>query len=114
MAAPRITDEDLSKMAVAGINFAPSADAAPGTLQVQVRTEQPLMVIGSVDNTDVRRVRTNGAAKGERFNPALRLVGLDARNTRSAVEQVRGALWGPAGKEQNAGVPWKAWYARAD
>jgi hypothetical protein len=98
MAAPRITDEDLSKMAVAGINFAPTADAAPGTLQVQVRTEQPLMVIGSVDNTDVRRVLTYVVANGERFDPGVRLDCLDALKARSADEQVRRALVAAARK----------------
>ena len=36
MATPRLTDENLSKMAVAGITFSPAPDAAPGTLQLQV------------------------------------------------------------------------------
>jgi hypothetical protein len=114
MAAPRITDEDLSKMAVAGINFAPTADAAPGTLQVQVRTEQPLMVIGSVDNTDVRRVLTYVVANGERFDPGVRLDCLDALKARSADEQVRRALVAAARKDQNAAVRLKALDALRD
>jgi hypothetical protein len=114
MAAPRITDEDLSKMAVAGINFAPTADAAPGTLQVQVRTEQPLMVIGSVDNTDVRRVLTYVVANGERFDPGVRLDCLDALKARSADDQVRRALVAAARKDQNATVRLKALDALRD
>ena len=114
MAAPRITDEDLSKMAVAGINFAPTSDAAPGTLQVQVRTEQPLMVIGSVDNTDVRRVLTYVVANGERFDPGVRLDCLDALKARSADEQVRRALVAAARKDQNAAVRLKALDALRD
>ena len=114
MAAPQITDEDLSKMAVAGINFAPTSDAAPGTLQVQVRTEQPLMVIGSVDNTDVRRVLTYVVANGERFDPGVRLDCLDALKARSADEQVRRALVAAARKDQNAAVRLKALDALRD
>lgn len=114
MAAPRITDEDLTKMAVAGINFAPTADAAPGTLQVQVRTEQPLMVIGSVDNTDVRRVLTYVVANGERFDPGVRLDCLDALKARSDDEQVRRALVAAARKDQNAAVRLKALDALRD
>jgi HEAT repeats len=112
--APRITDEDLSKMAVAGVNFAPTADAAPGTLQVQVRTEQPLMVIGSVDNTDVRRVLTYVVANGERFDPGVRLDCLDALKARSADDQVRRALVAAARKDQNAAVRLKALDALRD
>ena len=114
MAAPRITDEDLSKMAVAGINFAPTADAAPGTLQVQVRTEQPLMVIGNVDNTDVRRVLTYVVANGERFDPGVRLDCLDALRARSEDAQVRRALVVAARKDPNAAVRLKALEALRD
>jgi hypothetical protein len=101
-------------MAVAGINFAPTADAAPGTLQVQMRTEQPLMVIGSVDNTDVRRVLTYVVANGERFDPGVRLDCLDALKARSADEQVRRALVAAARKDQNAAVRLKALDALRD
>jgi hypothetical protein len=114
MAAPKLSDDDLSKMAVAAINFAPAADAAPGTLQVQVRTEQPLMVIGSVDDTDVRRVLTYVVANGERFDPGVRLDCLDALKTRSDDEQVRNALVAAARKDQNAAVRLKALEALRD
>ena len=53
---PPLTNEDLAKMAVAGVNFAPSADSSSGTVQLQVRTEQPLVIRGSVAAADVRRV----------------------------------------------------------
>jgi hypothetical protein len=107
-AVPRLSDEDLSKMAVAGINFAPAVDAAPGTLQLQVRTEQPVMVIGNVDDTDVRRVLTYVVANGERFDPGVRLDCLDALKTRSDDAQVRRALVTAARKDQNAAVRLKA------
>ena len=107
-AVPRLSDDDLSKMAVAGINFAPAVDAAPGTLQLQVRTEQPVMVIGNVDDTDVRRVLTYVVANGERFDPGVRLDCLDALKTRSDDAQVRRALVAAARKDQNAAVRLKA------
>jgi hypothetical protein len=111
--APRITDEDLSKMAVAGINFAPTADAAPGTLQVQVRTEQPLMVIGSVDNTDVRRVLTYAddqvrralvAAARKDQNAAVRLKALDALRDSTGEDSVREVLLEALRHDANPGV----------
>src|SRR5262249_3783438 len=76
-AAPRLSDDDLSKMALAGINFAPSPDAAPGTVQLQVRTEQPIQMDGSVDDVDVRRVLTFVVSNGERFDPGMLLDCLD-------------------------------------
>jgi hypothetical protein len=114
MAAPRLTDEDLSKMAVAGINFAPAPDDAPGTLQLQVRTEQPLVVIGNVDDADVRRVLTYVVANGERFDPGVRLDCLDALKARSDDQQVRRALVTAARKDQNAAVRLKALEALRD
>jgi len=114
MATPRLTDEQLSKMAVAGITFAPAPDAAPGTLQVQVRTEQPLMVVGSVDDEDVRRVLTFVVANGERFDPGTRLDCLDAVKARTDDEHVRKALVKAARTDKNDAVRLKALDALRD
>jgi hypothetical protein len=108
MAAPRLTDDELSKMAVAGITFAPAPDAAPGTLQLQVRTEQPLVVVGNVDNEDVRRVLTYVVANGERFDDGTRLDCLDAVKVRTDDEHVRNALVKAARKDKNDAVRLKA------
>jgi hypothetical protein len=108
MAAPRLSDEDLSKMAVAGVNFASASDSAPGTLQLQVRTEQPLMVIGNVDDADVRRVLTYVVANGERFDPGVRLDCLDGLRARTGDAEVRRALLAAARKDHNPAVRMKA------
>jgi HEAT repeats len=108
MDAPRLTDEDLSKMAVAGVNFAPAADSAPGTLQLRVRTEQPLVVVGNVDDADVRRVLTYVVANGERFDPGVRLDCLDGLRARTGDLEVRRALLAAARKDQNPAVRMKA------
>jgi hypothetical protein len=113
-ATPRLTDEQLSKMAVAGITFSPAPDAAPGTLQVQVRTEQPLMVTGSVDNEDVRRLLTFVVASGDRFDPGTRLDCLDALKVRTDDEHVRSALVKAAHSDKNAAVRLKALDALRD
>lgn len=113
-AAPPLTNEDLAKMAVAGVNFAPSADSSSGTVQLQVRTEQPLVISGSVDDADVRRVLTYVVANGERFDPGVRLDCLDALKTRTADQEVRHALVAAARKDQNAAVRMKALEALRD
>jgi hypothetical protein len=114
MSAPRLTDEELSKMAVAGINFSPASDTAPGTLQLQVRTEQPMEVIGNVDDADVRRVLTYVVANGERFDPGVRLDCLDALRTRTTDTEVRKALLAAARKDPNPAVRMKALEALRD
>ena len=113
-AMPRLSDDELSKMAVAGINFAPSPDAAPGTLKLQVRTEQPIEMVGNVDDVNVRRVLTFVVANGERFDPGLRLDCLDALRARTGDAQVRRALLAAASKDQNAAVRMKALEALRD
>jgi hypothetical protein len=114
MAAPRLTDDELAKMAVAGVNFAPEPGAAPGTLQLEVRTEQPIEVIGNVDDTDVRRVLTYVVANGERFDPGVRLDCLDALRARTGDAEVRRALLAAARKDQNPAVRMKALEALRD
>ena len=113
-ATPRLSDEDLAKMAVAGVNFAPSPDAAPGTLQLQVRTEQPIEMVGNVDDVNVRRVLTFVVANGERFDPGVRLDCLDALRARTGDAQVRRALLTAASKDQNPAVRMKALEALRD
>jgi len=113
-AAPRLSDDDLSKMAVAGINFAPSPDAPPGTLQLQVRTEQPIQMVGNVDDIDMRRVLTYIVANGERFDPGMRLDCLDVLRVRAQDAQVRRALVTAARKDQNPAVRMKALEALRD
>ena len=112
-AAPPLTNEDLAKMAVAGVSF-PGEDSSSGTVQLQVRTEQPLVISGSVDDTDVRRVLTYVVANGERFDPGVRLDCLDALRARSEDKGVRDALLAAARKDQNAAVRMKALEALRD
>lgn len=109
-----LTNEDLSKMAVAGVSFAPGSDSSSGTVQLQVRTEQPIVLSGSVDDTDVRRVLTYVVANGERFDPGVRLDCLDALKSRSGDKEVRHALLAAARKDHNAAVRMKALEALRD
>jgi hypothetical protein len=112
-AAGPLTNEDLSKMAVAEVNFPASADSA-GTVQLQVRTEQPMVLSGSVDDVDVRRVLTYVVTNGERFDPGVRLDCLDVLKARTGDKEVRYALLAAARKDQNAAVRMKALEALRD
>jgi HEAT repeats len=113
-AASPLTDEDLAKMDVAAINITPSADSSPGMLQLQVRTEQPLMLTGSVDDADVRHVLTYVVSNGERFDPGVRLDCLEALKARTEDTDVRRALLAAARKDGNAAVRMKALEALRD
>ncbi|MGB9464918.1 MAG: HEAT repeat domain-containing protein [Candidatus Acidiferrum sp.] len=107
-AGARFTDEQLAKMAVAGINLAPTSDGAPGTLQVRVRTEEPLVLSGSVDDPDLRRVLTYVVENGDQTDPGVRLDCLEALRARTSDLDVRRALLYAARKDQNPAVRMKA------
>jgi len=106
--ATKFTDEQLAKMAVAGINWAPAAGGAPGTVQVHVRTEEPLVLSGSVDDPDLRRVLTYVVENGGQTDPGVRLDCLEALRARASELDVRRALLFAARRDQNAAVRMKA------
>jgi anti-sigma factor RsiW len=111
---PHISDDQLSKMAVAGINFTPGAAAGTQNVRVQLNAEQPLELTGSVDNSDVRRVLTYVVKGGNRFDPGLRLDCLDILKLRSEDAEVRNALLAAASKDENPAVRLKALEALRD
>src|SRR6266851_3687637 len=45
-AKPRLTDEQLARMVVGGVNFPPSSDSGSPDVQVQLSAEQPLVISG--------------------------------------------------------------------
>ena len=106
---PHLTEDQLSKMAVAGVNFVPSANnTGVKTVRVQLSAEQPVELSGSVDDTDVRSVLTYVVRNGERFDSGIRLDCLDALKARAEDNQVRAALLAAARKDQNPAVRLKA------
>ncbi len=106
--AIRFTEDQLSKMLVAGVSLAPASDGAPGTLQVHVRTEEPLVLSGSVDDPDLRRVLTYVIENGDQTDAGVRMDCLDALRARNADLDVRRALLFAARKDQNPAVRMKA------
>lgn len=110
----RLSDEQLATMAVAGINILPASDGAPGTLQVQMRTEEPLVLSGSVDDPDMRRVLTYVVENGDRTEPGVRLDCVEALRARRGEQDVRRALLHAARKDQNSAVRMKALEALRD
>src|SRR5438445_6705358 len=107
-AKPPLTDDQLSKMVVGGINFSPSADSGSPDVQLQLSAEQPLVLSGNVQDSDMRRVLTYVVVNGERFDAGLRLDCLEALKTAARDQQVRHALIVAGRKDQNPAVRMKA------
>ncbi|MGB7434424.1 MAG: HEAT repeat domain-containing protein [Candidatus Acidiferrum sp.] len=110
----RLTDDQLSKMAVAGINITPSPYSGSQNVRVRLNSEQPIELDGNVDDSNVRNVLTFVVANGERFDSGVRLDCLDALRTRAADSSVRAALLTAARKDQNPAVRLKALEALHD
>jgi hypothetical protein len=108
MAAQNLTDDQLSKMAIASVNLTPSSGSAPGTVQLQLSAEQPMVLSGSADDSDMRRVLTYVLENGERFDAGVRLDCLDALKAGVRDQQVRSALITAARQDPNAAVRMKA------
>jgi Putative zinc-finger len=108
MAGPKLSDDQLSKMAVAGINFSPSFGSIPGTVQLQLSAEQPMVLSGNVDDSDMRRVLTYVLGNSDRFDAGMRLDCLDALKGGVGDQQVRRALIAAARQDQNPAVRMKA------
>ncbi len=108
MAKPRLTDDQLSKMVVGGINFAPSSGSGSPDVQLRLSAEQPLVLNGNVQDSDMRRVLTYVVENGERFDAGVRLDCLEALKAAARDQQVRQALIVAARKDQNPAVRMKA------
>src|SRR5467141_4018030 len=108
MAKPPLTKDQLDNMEVAGINFSPSSDAGSPNVQLHLSAEQPMVLTGSVDDSDMRHVLTYVVERGERFDAGVRLDCLEALKAASRDQQVRQALIAAARKDQNPAVRMKA------
>lgn len=111
---PHISDDQLSKINVAGINFSPATDTGEQKVRVELNAEQPIELTGDLDNPDVRRVITYVVKNGDRFDPGMRLDCLDALKARAEDAEVRTALLAAARKDQNPAVRLKALEALRD
>ncbi len=108
LAKSPLTDDQLSKMVIAGINFPPSTGSGSPDVQLQLSAEQPLVLSGSVDDSDMRRVLTYVVENGERFDAGVRLDCLEALKPAARDQQVRQALIVAVRKDQNPAVRMKA------
>src|SRR5437773_1103975 len=108
MAKPPLTEDQLSKMVVGGINCPPSSGSGSPDVQLQLSAEQPLVLYGNVQDSDVRRVLTYVVENGERFDAGVRLDCLEALKAVSRDQPVRQALIAAARKDQNPAVRMKA------
>jgi hypothetical protein len=109
LAAPKISQEQLDRLEVSGINFRPT-----GKIQLQLNAEQPMTLSSDEDDADVRRVLTFVISNSDRFDAGVRLDCVEALRAAVGDEQARAALLTAARRDQNAAVRLKALDALRD
>lgn len=100
---------DLRTADVAGIDVLPSdgVDDSP-RVELQLRSQQPVTVSGTVNNDDVKDVLLGVLRNGERFCPDVRLDAVDLLRARNNDPDVRSALCHTVRNDRNAAVRLKA------
>jgi hypothetical protein len=106
-AAPRMSDQQLETMGVDGIRLEPQDGAAP-RVELRLRSEQPVVVQGTPDDAEIRRVLTYVVQHGQKFDPGIRLDSLDALRAHTADPQVRKAFCDAAVRDSDPAVRLKA------
>ena len=104
-----LTPDQLRDMVVGGVNISPSLGAELPNVQVELKAEQPMVLTGNAENSDMRQILTyvlqNGAP---RFDAGVRLDCLEALKAAARDRQVRMALLNAARKDENPAVRMKA------
>ena len=100
---------DLRTADVAGISVLPSdGDGDSPRVELQLRSQQPVTLSGTVDNDDVKDVLLSVLHNGERFCPDVRLDAVDLLRARNNDPDVRAALCHTVRNDRNAVVRLKA------
>jgi hypothetical protein len=105
-AAPRLTDQELETMGIDGIHLEDQDGAAAP--QVQISSSRPVVMQGSADDAEIRRVLTYVIAHPQRFTSGVRLDSLDVLRTHVSEPQVRRTLCEAARHDRNPAVRLKA------
>lgn len=99
---------DLHSADVAGISVFPSGDQGLPRVQLQMKSQQPVTVEGTVDDDQVKNALLSVLSGGERFCPDIRLDAVECLRGRSNDPEVRSALCRAVRKDRNAAVRLKA------
>jgi hypothetical protein len=107
-ATPSLGAIDLHTAEVAGINvFATGTDERP-QVELQLKAQQPVILQGTVDNDDVKRVLLNVLRDNQRFDSDVRLNAVELLRARNDDPEVRSALCHAVHTDRNAAVRLKA------
>ena len=105
--SPALAGFDIHSADVAGISVIPSDEGLP-RVQLQMKSQQPVMVEGTLDDDQVKAALLRVLSGGDRFCPDIRLDAVECLRGRSNDPEVRSALCRAVRKDRNAAVRLKA------
>lgn len=101
-------NQELQTAAVSGINWTPTADNRAPRVEVQMTTEKPVLVQGTVDDKEVKQVLLYVLHNNRRFGPDVRINAVELLRTRANDPDVQQALCQAVRIDRNAAVRLKA------
>lgn len=109
-----LNNQELQSAAVSGINWTPSNGNQPPQVEVQMTTEKPLVVQGTVDDKEVKQVLLYVLHNNRRFGPDIRINAVELLRARANDPDVQQALCQAVRIDGNAAVRLKALEALTD
>jgi HEAT repeats/Putative zinc-finger len=106
--SPSLAAIDIHSADVAGISLLPSDDQGLPRVRLQLKSQQPITVEGTLDDDEVKTALLNVVNGGDHFCPDIRLDAVECLRGRGNDPQVRAALCRAIRKDHNAAVRLKA------
>jgi anti-sigma factor RsiW len=103
-----LDDQALRTADVSGINWTVGGENEAPRIEVQLNAERPVVVQGTVDNDDVKRVLLYVLRNNKRFSPDVRLDSVELLKARNNDSDVRQALCNAVRTDGNTAVRLKA------
>lgn len=103
-----LDNQELQSANVSGINWTPSSDNQPPQVQVQMNTERPIVLQGTVNDKDVKRVLLYVLHNNQRFCPDVRINAVELLKPQAEDPEVQRALSQAVLTDHNAAVRLKA------
>jgi HEAT repeats/Putative zinc-finger len=108
VASPSPAAFDLHSADVAGISLFPAGDDGLPRVQLQLKSQQPMTVEGTLEDEAVKTALLDVLSSGDRSCPDVRLDAVECLSTRRNDPDVRSALCRAVHSDRNAAVRLKA------
>jgi hypothetical protein len=103
-----LDNQELQSADVSGINWVPTNNNQPPQIVIQLNTERPIVMQGTVDDSNMKRVLLYVLHNNQRFCPDVRINAVELLKERVSDPEVERALSHAVLTDHNAAVRLKA------